>query len=126
MPKRPVRHTDTWRALADDLVAREPGVEHGKMMSSDAVTFGGKVFAFHTTKGRFEGLGLRLGRDYDVDGLGLTTWEHLAPFKSKPPMRDWILVGAEDIDRWPDLATRALGAMRAATKTAKPRKKAGA
>ena len=106
-------HRSAWRRLAADLVARERGVEHGRMMSSEAVTLAGKVFAFHTTKGRFEGLGLRLGRDFDVDGLKLASWEHLAPFKSKPPMKDWILVGPEDGDRWPELAAIALGRMRA-------------
>lgn len=120
-PKVQPQHTDSWRALADDLVAREKGVEPGKMMSSDAVTLRGKVFAFHTTKGRFEGLGLRLGRDYDVEGLGLTAWEHLAPFRSKPPMLDWVLVGPQDIDRWPELAAIALERMRESVRAAKGR-----
>lgn len=118
-PKVQPQHTDAWRALADEVVAREKGVERGKMMSSDAVTLGGKVFAFHTTKGRFEGLGLRLGRDYDVESLGLTAWEHLAPFRSKPPMLDWVLVGADDIDRWPELASIALERMRESTRRTK-------
>ena len=112
-------HRSAWRHLADDLVARERGVENGRMMSSEAVTLAGKVFVFHTTKGRFEGLGLRLGRDYDVEALKLVTWEYLAPFKSKPPMKDWILVGIEHRDRWPELAAIALERMRAG----KPSKK---
>ncbi len=112
-------HRSAWRRLAADLVARERGVEHGRMMSSEAVTLADKVFAFHTTKGRFEGLGLRLGRDFDVEGLKLTSWEHLAPFTSKPPMKDWILVGSEDGDRWPELAAIALERMRASRQAGK-------
>lgn len=108
-----------WRQLADNLVASEAGVAHGKMMSSDAITYGGKVFAFYTTKGRFEGLGVRLGRDFDVAGLKLSAWQHLAPFKSKPPMKDWILVGPADRNRWPELARLALKAMKTGTPKAK-------
>ncbi len=112
-------HTAHWQSLADELVAREKGVEPGKMMSSDAVTLRGKVFAFHTTKGRFEGLGLRLGRDFDVESLDLTSWSYLAPFKTKPPMKDWILVGPEDLQRWPELAALALSRIREGIKARK-------
>ena len=108
-----VTDVELWTALAAELVAREKGVSHGKMMSSDAVTFGGRVFAFHTGKGRFEGLGIRLGRTFDVDALALSSWEYLAPFKSKPPMKDWILVGPAERKRWPELARLALKQMKA-------------
>lgn len=107
---------DLWRKLADELVATEEGVERGRMMSSDAVKFGGKVFAFYTTRGRFAGLGVRLGREVDVFSLKLTDWEYLAPFKSKPPMMDWILIGAKDRARWPEMARFALDMMRASVK----------
>lgn len=113
MPEKRSPDLVTWQRLADDLVAGESGVEHGKMMSSDAVTYGGKVFAFYTTRGRFGGLGLRIGRDADIAGLKLRGWEYLAPFKSKPPMKDWILVGAQDRERWPELARLGLKAMKA-------------
>ena len=108
-----VSDVEHWKALAAELVAREKGVSHGKMMSSDAVTFGGRVFAFYTGTGRFEGLGIRLGRAFDVDRLALSSWEYLAPFKSKPPMKDWILVGPAERERWPELARLALKQMRA-------------
>jgi len=81
-------------------------------MSSDALTFGGKVFAFYTTKGRFEGLGLRLGREFEVAPLKLADWSYLAPFKTKPPMPDWIVVGVADAHRWPELARLALAQAR--------------
>jgi hypothetical protein len=105
-----------WRRLADDLLAKEAGVARGRMMSSDAVTFGGKVFAFYTTRGRFAGLGVRLGREVDVFSLKLTEWEYLAPFKSKPPMMDWVLIGRQDGARWPEMARLALDIMRGAAR----------
>jgi len=102
---------EVWDHLSIGLTEKHDGVEHGRMMSSAAVTLGGKVFAFYTTKGRFHGLGLRLGRDFDVDSLKLSSWQHLAPFKTKPPMKDWILIGVDDITRWPELAELARSRM---------------
>ena len=97
-----------WKALRDEMLSRHGDIATGKMMSSEALTFGGKVFAFYSAKGAGVGLGVRLGRDYPFERLPLTTWSHLAPFKTKPPMRDWILVGADDVERWRDLAEEAL------------------
>ena len=39
-------------------------------------------------------------RETDFDALGLTDWQHLAPFKTKPPMKDWIVAGIGDRARW--------------------------
>ncbi len=111
-----------WRNLADGLVAHEAGVERGRMMSSDAVKFNGKVFAFFTASGRFAGLGVRLGKEVDVFSLKLRDWEYLAPFKSKPPMMDWILIGPKDRARWGEMARLALDIMRAAAKVEAARK----
>lgn len=94
--------------LAREMVAGEPGVTRGKMMSADALTYGGKVFAFFSTKGGRVGLGFRLGRDYDIERLDLKDWQHLAPFKTKPPMKDWIVAGEGDGLRWPDLLQTSL------------------
>lgn len=114
---------DFWKRLAEDLVAHEEGVERGRMMSSDAVKFGGKVFAFYTARGRFQGLGVRVGRDLDVFSLKLAEWEYLAPFTSKPPMMDWILIGAKDRVRWPEMARLGLSLMRSAAKLESVRRK---
>lgn len=97
-----------WRTLADRLVADHADIAHGKMMSAEALTHGGKVFAFFSTKGGRCGLGCRLGRDYPFETLGLTDWQHLAPFRSKPPMKDWIVAGAGDAEHWNKLAGEAL------------------
>lgn len=93
-----------WQALSDRMATEINRVERGKMMSAEALTFGGKVFTFFSTKGGGTGLGCRLGRDYPFDQLGLREIRHLAPFKTKPPMRDWILVDFADADRWADMA----------------------
>lgn len=82
------------------------------MMSAPALAHNGKVYAFFSTKGGGIGLGLRLGRDFDFDSLGVA-WQHLAPFKTKPPMKDWILVSFEDAAQWEALADQALVIARA-------------
>ena len=95
-------HTE-WQRLADRFTAANPGVAPGKMMSAEALTYGGKVFAFFSTRGGRAGLGCRLGRDFDMGALALADWQYLAPFRTKPAMKDWIVAGEGDRSRWPDL-----------------------
>lgn len=97
-----------WEDLAATLLGTEAGVARGRMMSADALTYGGKVFVFFSTKGGRAGLGARIGRDTDVASLGLADWQHLAPFKTRPPMKDWIVAGAADCARWRTVATTCL------------------
>lgn len=99
---------DRWTELCARRMERSPEIARGRMMSAEALTLGGKVFAFFSTKGGRAGLGVRLGRDYPVEELGLTDWQHLAPFRTKPPMKDWIVAGAADAGRWDELAELAL------------------
>lgn len=93
-----------WERLKLQLLASHSGIELGKMMAADALTVFGKVFAFHSTKGGRPGLGCRIGRDADPGAFGVKDWQYLAPFKTKPPMRDWIVVGISDHEKWPEIA----------------------
>ena len=101
--------TTVFAHLADRLVAEERGVEHGRMMSHPAVTFGGKVFAF---LGSRNDLVFKLGEDFDPASADLTDTAPLAPFKTKPPLKGWLRVGASHADRWDGLARLALRKMR--------------
>ena len=101
-----------WRTLSAAFLTTHPDAQPGKMMSSPALALNGKVFAFFTTKGGRTGLGVRLGRETDFEGLGLQDWQHLAPFRTKPPMKDWIVAGVGDQARWPVLMQQAYDAMR--------------
>ncbi|MCB2134841.1 MAG: hypothetical protein KDE08_02680 [Rhodobacteraceae bacterium] len=98
----------TWARLLTRFAAEETDVAAGCMMSAEALTFASKVFAFYSTKGGRIGLGCRLGRDYPIASLGLGDWQYLAPFKTKPPMRDWIVAGVGDLEKWPELCALAL------------------
>lgn len=76
----------------------------GKMMSSPGVKYRNKVFAFLWD----DKMGFKLGREYDIDQHGLYSWEHLSPFKTKPPLYAWYIVGPEDLDKWEELSFLAL------------------
>ena len=98
--------------IAASLVMTEDGVEHGRMMSAPALTWGGKVFAFHIIRGKHSAMGFRLGRDFDFSALPTTNWSYLSPFKTKPPMKDWVMLPVEEARHWPALAELALERMR--------------
>jgi len=105
-----------WEKLSVKLMSRELDINKGRMMSADALTFKGKVFVFYSTKGGREGLGCRVGRETNIDELGLLDWQFLAPFKTKPAMKDWIVAGAGDVDNWMKLSEFSLTKIRDANK----------
>lgn len=101
-----------WAELRDGILRSHPDVAQGQMMSADALTHGGKVFVFFSTKGGRVGLGCRVGRNTDIAGSNLQDWQHLAPFKSKPPMKDWIVLGEGDLSKWEEVSNLCLSLAR--------------
>ncbi|MEO0495903.1 MAG: hypothetical protein AAF141_00835 [Pseudomonadota bacterium] len=101
-----------WVMLRDQMIHEHHNVAQGRMMSADALTYAGKVFAFFSQKGGRVGLGCRVGREADLAHLQLRDWQHLAPFKTKPPMKDWIVLGAGDLPHWSELARHCLNTAR--------------
>ena len=95
---------DCWHTLRNGLLETRDDIARGKMMSADALTYEGKVFCFYSTKGGRVGLGCRVGRNTDLRIFGLNDWQYLAPFKSKPPMKDWSVIGMGDVSRWREVA----------------------
>lgn len=77
-----------------------PDVTEGKMMSSVGIQFKGKNFAFY----RDGTMVFKLGRDFDPASEGIHQYELLSPFKSKPPLKDWFVIGNTSSDKWPLLA----------------------
>lgn len=102
----------SWAALRDQVLSAHRDVDQGRMMSADALTYKGSVFAFFSTKGGREGLGCRVGRETDLGQFNLTDWQYLAPFKSKPPMKDWIVIGPGNLELWNVLAEHCLNTFR--------------
>jgi len=99
--------------IADAMVATQDGVDRGRMMSHPAIAFRGKVFAFLGSRGDMV---LRLGAGSDPTELGVAKFELLAPFKTKPPMKDWFRIDSTDSEHWQELADRALARMRNASR----------
>lgn len=89
------------------LIAAHEWVEDGKMMSSPAVIYRGKVFAFYHQQEMI----FRLGKDFDPAAQGIDHWEWLNPFKNKPPMTAWFRIPLAHEDRRDALAQQALTVM---------------
>ncbi len=95
-----------FRTIADNLTTHE-GVTVGRMMSAPGIQYNNKNFAFyHRSEMVF-----RMGREWKPEEMGIREWNHLSPFKSKPPLYDWFCIAANDADLWPELARMALSRM---------------
>ena len=90
--------------IADELIAADDGVVAGKMMSSPGLKFNNKVFAFYHK----ETMCFRLGKAFDPDEVNSKTATFLNPFKNKPPMKAWFVIGAAEKELWKPLAQKAL------------------
>lgn len=80
------------------------GVERGNMMSSPGLKYNKKVFAF-LHKGK---MGFRLGPNFDATKWGLKDAQPLSPFKTKPPLKGWLMIDQKEMDFWEPLADMAL------------------
>lgn len=96
-----------FRAVADALAHKHPEITWGKMMSSPGIRYGDKFFAFYYK----QGVVFRFGRDFAPESVGVTNYTLLSPFKTKPPLRDWFCITADDQDRWGELAHIAMQKM---------------
>ncbi len=93
-----------FRSIAALLASENSAITLGKMMSSPALHYQGKVFAFYYGKKMV----FRLGRDFQPESFNIQHYRVLAPFKTKPPMVDWFEIPSADQHRWEDLSRYAL------------------
>lgn len=104
-----------WGDLVRRMTATHPDIVQGRMMTADALTFGGKVFVFRSRRNG-HGLGCKLAPGTDPGDLGATAWRPLQPFRDKAPMRDWYVIGPADRGpAWDRIAAAALSRARAAS-----------
>ena len=96
--------------LFDSLIAREDDVSPGVMMREPALKCNGKVFMFYYEAK--EAMCFKLGKNFPIEEHGVSEYSHLNPFKNKPPMMAWYLVGGEYEETWDRLAESALTSMR--------------
>jgi len=91
------------------FINRHQGVSPGKMMSSAAVTYNDKVFAFFSRKKKMV---FKLGKDFDPirEDYDIQVFN---PFKKRPPLYGWFEVTYDHKDRWANLAEQALEKLKA-------------
>ena len=97
-----------FRSIAALLARENSAITLGKMMSSLALHYQGKVFAFYYRKK----IVFRLGRDFQPETFNIQHYRLLAPFKTKPPMVDWFEIASADQHRWEELSRYALQLLR--------------
>ena len=90
--------------LVDQFTSEYENVTFGKMMSSPAIKYNGKVFAFF-----YNGqMTYKLGEEFNPASMGLTNVDILNPFKRKGPLKGWFVVGYNDNKKWEELTNLAL------------------
>jgi hypothetical protein len=93
---------DTFRGIAERLLAAEPEVALKRAFSSPGLRYRDKIFAMHV-KGDLA-VKLEAGRCEELDSDGAA-----APFRmGGRTMREWVVVGPERAFEWDALADEAL------------------
>lgn len=101
---------EKFEAIREQLIQEHQDVTPGKMMSSPAIHYKGKVFAFFSLS---EAMVFKLGKGYPVETLKVTT-ELFSPFKSGKPLSGWYEISKADSIRWFALSELALSLAKAA------------
>ncbi len=101
---------EIYERLFDQLIEENSDVDPGVMMREPALKCKGKVILFYYADAN--AMCFKLGKEYAIEGHGITDYEFLSPFKNKPPMYAWFMVGDQDQSLWEELAHVALEAMR--------------
>lgn len=83
---------------------KNPKIKIGKMMSSEAITYEGKVFAFFSRKKKMV---FKLGKDFNTHNLEIDI-AVFNPFKNRPPLNGWFEVSFKDKEQWESLTKTAL------------------
>ena len=90
--------------IRTDFLKKDPAITIGKMMSSEAIHFKGKVFAFLSTKGNMV---FKLGKGFDVSTASVPL-QVFSPFKSKKPLSGWYQLDNDYKDSWYAMTEKAL------------------
>lgn len=90
--------------IRNKLCLKEANVTEGKMMSSPAIHYKGKVFAFFSKQDKMV---FKLGKSYPVEQLQVELSE-FNPFKNKGPLAGWYELDFDYQDKWELLTLNAL------------------
>jgi len=70
--------------IVDEMVDEHDSVNLGKMMSSPALRYKSRIFAFYYNNEMI----FRLGKEFNLETFRLREYSILNPFKNKAPMYD--------------------------------------
>ena len=90
--------------IRDKLCLQEADVSEGKMMSSQAIHYKKKVFAFFSKKNKMV---FKLGSPSAAEGIEVELME-FNPFKNKGPLKGWYEAAFQYHESWEKLADIAL------------------
>ncbi len=93
---------ELFEQISAALIQQDPQVAAGKMMSSPAINFEGKVFAFFSRKNHMV---FKMGKGYIPEFDEITPFN---PFKKKGPLPGWFQIPFERKDLWSVYAEKAL------------------
>ena len=94
--------------IRDQFCNSNTQVVAGKMMSSEAITYQGKVFAFLSSKQRMV---FRLGKSFNPE-LHHFEIEVFNPFKKRAPLWAWFEVPFSHKEQWEQLTHQALSTLK--------------
>jgi len=93
-----------FEAIRELLCGQHKNVTKGRMMSSPALHYKGKVFVFFSTKQKMV---FKFGKGYPIETLRVKAAE-FNPFTTKKPLAGWYEVNSDDSDQWTHLSELAL------------------
>lgn len=86
--------------IQEEMITKYGSVSPGKMMSSPAIRYKTKVFAFYHNNEMI----FRMGKDFDPSTFKLRKYSILNPFKKKAPLYGWFQVPIIESKKWEKLA----------------------
>ena len=90
--------------IRERFCSMDSNIKEGKMMSSEAITYNEKVFAFFSRKQKMV---FKLGKDFDPDSFGIEICV-FNPFKNRAPLNGWFEVSFTEKEQWEPLTKKAL------------------
>lgn len=95
---------EKFKEIRNRVCDKYTDVTEGKMMSSPAIHYKKKVFAFLSRKNKMV---FKFGKDYPIRHLDVQMQE-FSPFKTKKPLTGWYEVDFNENQKWENLTVMAL------------------
>ena len=95
---------ELFNEIREQFCSNDTHIKSGKMMSSEAITYQGKVFAFFSRKKKMV---FKLGKEFDPDKEGFEICV-FNPFKNRAPLNGWFEVPFTEKAKWKSFTEKAL------------------